>query len=322
MKRFLLVLFVVLPFLMYGQTEKYMAGAVPVIDGKVVFERELNVPLFSQDQIYNALVDWAGKKFTGNTNRVITQDNSKSTVLIQGKDEMTIKIGLFPGKVKVHYILVADCSNGKCSLKTTRIRYTNNPASKNNNDIITAEEYITDKYALNKAKTKLFRGTGDYRMKTIDIVDNVAKEAQDAIYSLNTSANRNTIANDNATINNPVVNNTAATVVEAGTISGISQEIIKAVSERGLSIISAGGRQLNRAIAGKGALNITGNKGSAMFALEADVDNIMFIMEMAENYTLALMDESGSKPVMLFNCKKSQQFDKTFIGEILSVFNE
>jgi hypothetical protein len=79
---------------------------------------------------------------------------------------------------------------------------------------------------------------------------------------------------------------------------------------------------LNRPIAGKGALNITGEKGSVMISLEADTDNIMFIMEMAPNYTLALMDEAGTTPVILFNCKKSQQFDKTFIGEILSVFNK
>ena len=322
MKRFIftiLALMVAAPALLFGQNdqnanqiadqnEKYMTGAVPVVDGKVVFERELNVPLFSQEQIYSALVDWAGKKFTGKSNRVISADDSKSTVLIQGEDEMVIKIGLFPGKVKVHYILAADCTNGKCTLKTTRVRYTNNPASKNSTDIITAEEYITDKYALNKSKTKIFAGTGDYRKKTIDIIDNVAQEAQDAIYTFNTgaSAAKTTAA--------------ASTTVTAANTT-ISEQIKEAVAKRGLSIVSAGGRQLNRPIAGKGALNENNGKVSAMISLEADVDNVMFIMEMAENYTLALMSEDGSTPVMVFNCKKSQQFDKTFIGEVLSVFN-
>lgn len=314
-KKFILAILIAIPTLIYGQNEKYMSDAVPVVDGKVVFIRELNVPLFSQDQIYNALVDWAGKKFNGKTNRVITADNSKSTLLIQGEDEMTIKIGLFPGKVKVHYILAADCSNGKCTFKTTRIRYTNNPSSKNSSDIIMAEDYITDKYALNKAKTKLHGGTGDYRIKTIDIVDNVAQEAQDAIFSFNTSANRYTQAANNAADN--TANNAADNAAAAP--ATITEEIIKAVSERGLSIIAAGGRQLNRPIAGKGALNVSGGKNSAMISLEADTDNILFIMEMADNYTLALMDGDGSTPVMTFNCKKSQQFDKTFIGEIISV---
>lgn len=319
MKRFIfiiLALMMVTPALLHGQTEKYMEGAVPVIDGKVIFERELNIPLFSEEQIYKALADWAGKKFTGKSNRVISTDDSKSVVLIQGEDEMTIRIGLFPGKVKVHYILSADCSNGKCTLKTTRVRYTNNPASKNSTDVIMAEEYITDRYALNKAKTKIFKGTGDYRMNTIDIVDKIAQDAQDAIYSFNkTTGIETAIASAN--------NSAKPTEVKQETIAinTIPDEIKKAVSERGLSIISAGGRKLNRAIAGKGALNITGEKGSAMISLEADVDNIMFILEMADNYALALMDDTGSTPVMIFNCKKNQQFDKTFIGDIMTVFN-
>ena len=301
------------------QNEKYMTGAVPVVDGKVVLERELNVPLFSQEQIYSALVDWAGKKFTGKSNRVISADDSKSTVLIQGEDEMVIKIGLFPGKVKVHYILAADCANGKCTLKTTRVRYTNNPASKNSTDIIYAEEYITDKYALNKAKTKIFSGTGDYRKKTIDIVDNIAQEAQDAIYTFNTGAPAAKIATSAPKAATDAA--TAAGKPEVVPVGGISEQIKEAVAKRGLSIVSAGGRQLNRPIAGKGALNVNGEKVSAMISLEADVDNVMFIMEMAENYTLALMSEDGSTQTVVFNCKKSQQFDKTFIGEVLSVFN-
>ena len=331
MKRFIftiLALMVAAPALLFGQNdqnanqiadqnEKYMTGAVPVVDGKVVFERELNVPLFSQEQIYSALVDWAGKKFTGKSNRVISADDSKSTVLIQGEDEMVIKIGLFPGKVKVHYILAADCTNGKCTLKTTRVRYTNNPASKNSTDIIYAEEYITDKFALNKSKTKIFAGTGDYRKKTIDIVDNVAQEAQDAIYTFNTGAS----AAKTATSAPNAAADAAAPAAGKPAVGGISEQIKEAVAARGLSIVSAGGRQLNRPIAGKGALNENNGKVSAMISLEADVDNVMFIMEMAENYTLALMSEDGSTPVMVFNCKKSQQFDKTFIGEVLSVFN-
>lgn len=320
----ILVLVMAAPVLLFGQNyqnEKYMAGAVPEIGGKVVFERELNVPLFSKDQIYNALVDWATKKFSGKSNRVISTDNSQSTVLLQGENEMVIKIGLFPGKVKMHYILAAECSNGKCTLKTTRVRYTNNPASKNSSDIITAEEYITDKYALNKTKTKIFKGTGDYRIQTIDIVDNIAKEAQDAIFSFNSKFAKSQSAAEQSA---PTVTGTENTNAQqhSVTLGNIPEQIIKAVAERGLSIVSAGGRQLNRPIAGKGALNITAENASAMISIEEETDNIMFIMELANNYTLALMDESGTTPVILFNCKKSQQFNKTFIGEILSVFNK
>ena len=45
-KKFILAILIAIPTLIYGQNEKYMSDAVPVVDGKVVFIRELNVPLF------------------------------------------------------------------------------------------------------------------------------------------------------------------------------------------------------------------------------------------------------------------------------------
>ena len=36
-----------------------------------------------------------------------------------------------------------------------------------------AEEWITDKYALNKAKTKLVRGLAKWRRKTVDFADDI-----------------------------------------------------------------------------------------------------------------------------------------------------
>ena len=173
MKRFLLVLLLI-PALLHAQSDKYMAGAVPEVDGKVVFTRELNVSGFSGEQIYNALLDWSHKTFTENSSRILYTDAQRGVIAAQGEEVMIIKIGLFPGKVKAMYMLTINSSDGKCTLTTSRIRYKNNPSSKDGEEIITAEEYITDKYALNKTKTKIFRGTGDYRSNTIDIVDRIA----------------------------------------------------------------------------------------------------------------------------------------------------
>ena len=38
---------------------------------------------------------------------------------------------------------------------------------------VKADEWITDKYALNKKKTKLLKGSGKFRRKTIDRKDNI-----------------------------------------------------------------------------------------------------------------------------------------------------
>ena len=349
MKRFLLVLLLI-PALLHAQSDKYMAGAVPEVDGKVVFTRELNVSGFSGEQIYNALLDWSHKTFTENSSRILYTDAQRGVIAAQGEEVMIIKIGLFPGKVKAMYMLTINSSDGKCTLTTSRIRYKNNPSSKDGEEIITAEEYITDKYALNKTKTKIFRGTGDYRSKTIDIVDRIASEAQNVVYSYNNVAQQPVYAQ---VVQQPVpqqsvqqpqqtqlqqqpqqtqpqqVQPQKEVPAKADAQANFSTEGMKSISpveipenirnlvaEKGLYITSVGGRKLNNAIAGKGALDISSGKASSMFSLTSNTDNILFLMEMTDSYTLVLLGENN-RPALEIKCKKGQQFDKTFVGEIV-----
>ena len=344
MKRFLLVLLLI-PALLHAQSDKYMAGAVPEVDGKVVFTRELNVSGFSGEQIYNALLDWSHKTFTENSSRILYTDAQRGVIAAQGEEVMIIKIGLFPGKVKAMYMLTINSSDGKCTLTTSRIRYKNNPSSKDGEEIITAEEYITDKYALNKTKTKIFRGTGDYRSNTIDIVDRIAAEAQNAVYSYNNVAQQPVYAQ---AVQQPVpqqsvqqtqqtqlqqqpqqVQPQKAVAAKIDAPADFSTEGMKSISpveipenirnlasEKGFYITEVGGRKLDNAIAGKGALDISSGKASSMFSLTSNTDNILFLMEMTDSYTLVLLGENN-KPALEIKCKKGQQFDKTFVGEIV-----
>ncbi len=353
MKRILLVLLLI-PALLHAQSDKYMAGAVPEVDGKVVFTRELNVSGFSGEQIYNALLDWSHKTFAANSSRILYTDAQKGVIAAQGEEVMIIKIGLFPGKVKAMYMLTINSSDGKCTLTTSRIRYKNNPSSKDGEEIIAAEEYITDKYALNKTKTKIFRGTGDYRSKTIDIVDRIASEAQNAVYSYNNVAQQPVYAQavqqhvPQQSVQQPQQTQLQqqpqqtqpqqqpqqtqpqkAVAAKIDAPADFSTEGMKSISpveipenirnlvaEKGLYITSVGGRKLNNAIAGKGALDISSGKASSMFSLSSNTDNILFLMEMTDSYTLVLLGENN-KPALEIKCKKGQQFDKTFVGEIV-----
>ncbi len=325
MKKILLFL-LLFPALLHAQSEKYMAGAVPEVDGKVVFIRELNVQDFSKEQIMKALTEWCNNTFIGQSDRVLYTDAENGAIAAQGEDEMLIKIGLFPSKVRVLYVLSIKCSDGKCTLSTSKIKYKNNPSSDNVDEVITAEEFITDKYALNKAKTKLFKGTGDYRSNTIDIVDKLAADAQSAVYAyyappaaLVAQQPTPRAVTATATRQEAAQAQTQAAAATAG-ISPVKipEDLIKAVAEKGLHIVAVNGRKLNNAIAGKSIINTSSDKASVMFTLDSNTDNILFILEMAENYTLELFDGNNNAALTL-NCKKSQQFDKTFIGEIVEV---
>lgn len=340
MKRLIAIL-LMLPLLLNAQNEsKYMEGAVPEVEGKVVFTRHLNVSDFNKEQIYNAMTDWISRTFTGSTSKIIISDPDNGTILAQNQNEIVARIGLFPAKVKMASIIKVACGDGYCMMETSRIRYTNNPSSEKPSDIIVAEEYITDKYAMNKTRTKIHKGIGDYRKGTIDIVDQNALDAQSAIYTYNNAA----IANHNQTIANiPIPTTQAAHSAEAeqayepkagansnleGNTPSTDIKIVQDTAD-GLKngeyralLIEVEGRPLPKPFAGEGALDLNTTQPAISFMLENDTDNIKFIMEMANKYTIAVCkndDTQAENPLAIIYCEKTQQFDKLFIGTITDI---
>lgn len=65
MKRILLSLLICFPILLWAQEDnsKYLAGAVPVVNGKVIFTEHIQAPGLSKQQVYDVLLKWAEKRF-------------------------------------------------------------------------------------------------------------------------------------------------------------------------------------------------------------------------------------------------------------------
>ena len=58
--RQLLFFLALIPALLAAQTDqRYLAGAVPTVNGKVVFSQEIQAPNLNQQQIYDTLLNWA-----------------------------------------------------------------------------------------------------------------------------------------------------------------------------------------------------------------------------------------------------------------------
>lgn len=315
-----------------------MAGAVPVVDGKVVFTRELNANNFSKEQIYNSLLEWSTGKFTGKNGAVVYKNQTDGKIAINAIEQFRVRIGIMPSDVNMLFLITISCSDNSCSMEYSRVRYTNNPFSKKPTDAEPAENYIVDKYAINKTNTKIFKGPGDYRKSTIDIIDAITAEAQKALYNGNTTNTQSVQANavkqeitapakeQVAQPSVPAKEQVTATADAASNImkeiaaNEIPADIIKGVSEKGFYITAVGGKPLARAIAGGGGLDITSDKAAAVFSVAENIDNIIYLLEIAEKYTLAYMGESSSnEPVMVIECKKVQQFSKMFVGEIVTV---
>ncbi|MCX4293195.1 MULTISPECIES: DUF4468 domain-containing protein [unclassified Prevotella] len=154
--------------------QKYLAGAVPVADGKVIFEKTIDAKGKTAAQIY----DIALKFMT----ELTKEDNQFEQSRITYKDSVTHEIGgfyqewlvfkstaLVLDRTRLMYNLFVKCEDGKADIKMTRIYYLYD--EEREPQTLRAEEWITDEYGLKKSKEKLSRVTGRFRRKTIDRKD-------------------------------------------------------------------------------------------------------------------------------------------------------
>lgn len=189
MKRVLIALMMALPIAAIAQdntwerTEttassnpdaKYLEGAVPEFDGRVVFQTTIQAPGKTARQIYDLLhQDMLTMTKEANQleqTRLTVEDADNYQVVGNFQEWLVFKNKpLNLDRTRLLYNLIADCRDGEATVKLTRIVYIYDEER----DMTTyrAEEWITDRYGLNKKKTKLARVSGKFRRKTIDRKD-------------------------------------------------------------------------------------------------------------------------------------------------------
>lgn len=154
---------------------KYLVeGIVPVVDGKVCFETTIKAPGKSADEIYQILLKQLEK--------MVKEPNQLENSLVAIKDSVKHEIGavfhewlvfksvsLSLDQTQFNYQILVYCRDGEADVKLTRISYDYDVNRKPQH--YTAEEWITDKYCVNKKHTKLYPISGKFRRKTIDRKD-------------------------------------------------------------------------------------------------------------------------------------------------------
>ena len=152
---------------------KYLKGAVTEENGKVVFTTTIEAPGKTSDQIFDIVKNYL-TKMTGEKNqhfaRVVV-DNKESHELGATYDEWLVfkSSALALDQTRMLYVLKANCADGKATITMSNIRYIYDEARKPLH--YTAEEWISDKEALNKKGTRLLPLSGKFRRKTIDRKD-------------------------------------------------------------------------------------------------------------------------------------------------------
>ena len=190
MKKFLITLLMVLPLMAAAQDNswervetstaestnpdaKYLVvNAVPEVDGKVCWQKVIDAPGKTASQIYDILLAQLNK-MVGEENQLM----EKSKVAIQ--DQANHQLGatfhewlifkntlLNLDQTVFNYQLIINCSDSKADVQMTRISY--DYELERDPTHYTAEEWITDKYAVNKKHTKLLKLSAKFRRKSID----------------------------------------------------------------------------------------------------------------------------------------------------------
>ena len=153
---------------------KYLAGAVPEVDGRVIFSTTIKAPGKSAKQIFDLLRNDM-ERITKESNqfeqsRVTLADSVKMQVVGNYQEWLVFKNKpLNLDRTRFFYNLIADCRDGEATIQLTRIHYLYDEERL----ALTykAEEWINDRYGLNKKQTKLARVSGKFRRKTIDRKD-------------------------------------------------------------------------------------------------------------------------------------------------------
>lgn len=178
MKQLFVLLLFIPTLLMAQEDQKYLAGAVPEDGGKVVFSKEISMPSLSKSQIYDVMYTWAENFFSEEGRRLVYSDKDKGDIAAVGEEYLVFQsTALSLDRSLMDYRVTIECEDKAAHIKLAGIRYEYNVSYQREPEKYTAEEWITDKYALNKKKNKLNRGNGKFRRKTIDFADEMFQSA-------------------------------------------------------------------------------------------------------------------------------------------------
>ena len=168
---------------------KYLAGAVPEVNGQVLFQQTFAVKDKNKQEIYAVMKDYirqmTKEEIQMRGTKMAMEDSVAGTVVGRFEEWMTFKKKpLVWDRTRFRYLLTAECSDGKCHMTLTQISYYYEEDNDGyNGRTYRAEEWINDANALNKAKTKLLWGSAKFRRKTVDRVEEIFTDAREAFES-------------------------------------------------------------------------------------------------------------------------------------------
>ena len=173
----------------YYKDPKYLLGAVPEAEGVVTFQKSLTVTDKSEQQVYDILLAYINNSIMSNAiqnqqySRLISEEKGNGTIVARIEEYMTFShVFLNLDRTRFRYLLSAKVTGQKVNLTITQVSYYYNEDREGKNGVnYKAEEWITDKVAVNKKGTRLYPRSGKFRMRTVDRVQEIFEGFKDAL---------------------------------------------------------------------------------------------------------------------------------------------
>ncbi len=152
---------------------KYLKGAVPEVNGKVVFSTTIEAPGKSAANIYDIIYKYMQKMTTEEnhlSHNFLKEDKDKHELSALFEEWLVFKSSkLELDRTRMSYAFEVKCEDGRAIVTISHIRYVYDEARKAKRYV--AENWITDKEALNKKGTRLTPLSRKFRRKTVDRKD-------------------------------------------------------------------------------------------------------------------------------------------------------
>ena len=159
------------------------ATSVPVVNGKVTFETDIQAKGLTAAQIEEKANEWVAKRFVKPTVIAAKRYDSEkpNTIIIKSEEYITFKSTAFVlSRARMYYFLTLTARDGNCNFHLSRINYWYDDEDEKGGIKMIAEEWITDDNAFGK-NGKLKKFEGKFRNKTIELKEQLVDELTKAL---------------------------------------------------------------------------------------------------------------------------------------------
>lgn len=146
-------------------------GIIPEVGGQVVWTETVDVPGATADQLYDKAFAYLTELTQGSNqldgSKVALVNKSEHSIVATVHEKLVFSSSFLSlDFTQFNYVLQATCRDGQATLTMNRLTY--NYDVQGNVSNLTAEQWITDKYAVNKKQTRLLPVSGKFRRATVD----------------------------------------------------------------------------------------------------------------------------------------------------------